>query len=220
LKKKTKSIYWGNAHDRFFKDEYTNEAFERLRQVCSPDYLILLNQTHGTQGHIITADNVTNFTPLCHEGDYIMTDLHGIALGIMTADCVPVIGYDPLHHVAIALHVGWRGAFAGIIPKAFGHLFTHFGSKQQDMQLFLGPCAQVCCYQVSHDFAQNLIKRDGNYFFDVPLFVTQQLIALGIPPTAIDQAQSRCTICDTRFFSHRRQGDDAGRNISAICLKE
>ena len=77
-------------------------------------------------------------------------------IGVLTADCLPIIFYDTKNHVAACIHAGWRSAIAEIVTKVVQMMFEKFKFAPEDLQIYFGPCAKTCCYQVQPDFLQNL----------------------------------------------------------------
>lgn len=226
-------IYFGDARDCISKSFHCVpseknlvdiEPFKSVTQKINVPRLSALNQTHSTKGTQIHNEDIS-FTI---EGDYLVTNQLHIGLGVLTADCVPVILYDAKNHAISAVHAGWRGTVAGIVSKAFEHMNTVFNTRSADVQLFIGPSAKDCCYQVQEDFVQYIssdylthvmIKKDEHWYFDTVQLIKLQMQKAGISPAFINKNFNFCTICDHRFFSHRRQGVNAGRQITIACLK-
>lgn len=234
-------IYFGDAADGISKQLHCVpinkklvdiEPFKSVAQKIDVSRLSALNQTHGVQGTLIT-DSDISFNV---DGDYQITNQINAGLGILTADCVPLILYDAKNHAIAAVHAGWRGAVAEIAIKAFEHMKALYNCDPRDMQLFIGPSAKACCYQVQEDFLQQIpadfIQKDGHWYFDTALFIVLQMQKAGIAPTSFNTEFNFCTICDHRFYSHRRQqalrsslksevgGLHAGRQITIATLKE
>lgn len=226
-------IYFGDATDSISKSLHCVptekklidiQPFKSVAQKINLLRLSALNQTHGTQGAVIT-DSDSAFTI---DGDYLITNQKQVALGVLTADCVPVILYDAKNHVISAVHAGWRGTVAGIVPKAFDHMKTLWHSNVDKIQLFIGPSAKACCYQVQEDFSGNIpgeftekvmTKKEGQWYFDTVQLIVLQMKEIGVSASAINTDFNLCTMCDHRFYSHRRQGSDAGRQITIAKLK-
>jgi polyphenol oxidase len=190
--------------------------------------LMVLRQVHGRQGTVIISDDYRDVVPLVSEGDFLLTNLPRLGLGVMTADCLPVLLHDVKSNVVGAVHAGWRGAVKGVVPAAIARMQRQFGTSVADLQVSFGPSAHACCYQVDQQFLHQLDDtdsqdevlsfRDGSYYFDLPLFVASQLYALGLARSALDLVQSVCTICDKRFCSYRRTPDSVMRQISIVAL--
>ncbi|MBS1988602.1 peptidoglycan editing factor PgeF [Candidatus Dependentiae bacterium] len=191
--------------------------------------LVVLKQVHGVAGQFI--DKINNEIEIFeHEGDYLTTNQPEVALGVLTADCLPVVMYDPVNHAIAVVHAGWRGSVARIAAYALESLVRNVGTQPSDLQVFFGPAAKVCCYEVQEDFCDlvkdnhlasgALIKRNGKVYFDKVLFNKSLLIELGVKPENINQQYNQCTMCTQGFHSHRRSGGLAGRQLTCALLTD
>jgi YfiH family protein len=168
--------------------------------------------------------------PFTQDGDYLITQCRAIGLGIMTADCMPIICIDKEHKAISVAHAGWRGAIAGIVASMVKAMQQSWQTNVRHCSVFFGPSAGQCCYEVGPEFAQYLapfaykeevlLRRHGSYFFNNPLLISYQLQALGFAKESIDTTYNACTICDDRFYSHRRsQTYYSGRQMTVVALK-
>jgi hypothetical protein len=192
-----------------------------------PAGLLTVYQKHGSDA--VVADKPWKTTP---EADAIVTSKPGLAIGILTADCAPVLFCDVEAGVIGAAHAGWRGALAGIVEatvKAMGKL----GAKPERIVAAIGPAISQEAYEVGAEFMNQFIVQepDGSTFFitdegtgephfDLVGYVGERLARAGVSAVA---ELGLCTYCDeTRLFSYRRSQhhgeDDYGRQISAIVL--
>src|SRR5581483_4432605 len=222
-------IYFGDTKDRLTKEYYLNlpdepvltlEPFTKLKNTLHLKGLMFLHQTHSDSGFIIDEQKLSEQKPFKNEGDFLITNLTHVGIGIMTADCLPIIFYDRVHNVAAIVHAGWKGAVQSIAIKAIERMQVMYGTKPEHITIFLGPSAKQCCYQVSPDFKNNLegfsywervlYNRNGQIYFDLPLFNFLQLEAYGIKKEAIYLEYNICTICSPTFCSYRRDGEAAG----------
>lgn len=231
-KNKKLQIYFGDASDGIYKQLHANPTDEKLvniepyKSICIKrglSRLSLLNQVHGVAGKQVT-DTDFSFNV---DGDYLITDRIDVSIGVLTADCVPLLLYDAKNHAIAMVHAGWRGAVAGVGLKAFEHMKSIWKSDSCDMQLFIGPSAKSCCYQVQEDLVKQIdpafvdkviVHKQGLVYFDTAHLVALQLKEAGIDPASINKDYNFCTICDERFFSHRRQSVNAGRQIAIARL--
>lgn len=232
-KTKKLHIYFGDATDGISKQLHCIpitaklvdvEPFKSVTQKIGVPRLSVLNQTHGTQG-IVISDLDSAFTL---DGDYLITNQSHVGLGVLTADCVPLVLYDEKNHAVGIVHAGWKGAVADVALKSFEHMKSVWNSDPDNMQLFVGPSAKACCYQVQEDFAQYvpsvhfdkvMSKKNGSWYFDTVQLIQLQVQELKIDSKHIHSEFNFCTICDHRFFSYRRQGLNAGRQITIAVLK-
>jgi len=226
-------IYFGDAIDEIYPALYTGSAiaeglYQKLQQIKQElvlSELIFLKQTHSTQGYLVTAP----FAPFSKEGDYLITALTGVGVGIMAGDCLPILFFDPITNTAAIAHAGWRGAFMGIAQQTIMHMQKAYGVTTSSLQIFLGPSARDCCYTVNALFASDpalqeyksivLQERNNMLYFDLPTFICLKLEQAGINKDAINLQYNLCTICNNRFFSHRVQAAQAGRQMTVIGLK-
>ncbi len=158
---------------------------------------------------------------LCGEGDALVSREPGLALGVVTADCVPVLlageGW------IAAAHAGWRGIEQGILASA---LVSSPGPAA--LRAWIGPAIGACCYEVGADVAERVTKVSspaaafpgpgGKPHLDLQLAVREQLEQAGLRSTSI-RAIERCTRCHSEeLYSYRRDGKMAGRNVALIWL--
>ncbi len=144
------------------------------------------------------------------------------AVAVQTADCLPVLVGDRRTGAVSAIHAGWRGVVAGIVPNALEVL----ARSRQDVVAAIGPCIGACCFEVGEDVAEKIVtasdptivvRRAGEKaFVDLRRAARIQLARAGIANERIEDVV-RCTYCEEDlFFSYRRDGANAGRLISAI----
>ncbi len=230
------SIYFGSAEDELDPDSYLNyppgirllslNPYKKLKKTMQLDRLHFLQQTHSDQGVVVAQEA---FEPFKMPGDYLISQEKKIGLGVMTADCLPIVFYDNLNHVIAIAHAGWKGAIGGIAVKTIQNMQQLYGTKGEHLRVFFGPSAKKCCYQVDNDFLSHLesfsfsdkviFKDDEGMRFDLPLFNRLQLQEVGVPKEAFKMDYNICTICDKRYCSYRRDGDKACRQMTVVALK-
>ena len=161
--------------------------------------------------------------------DALVTDRPGLALGILTADCAPVLFADETAGVVAAAHAGWRGAFDGVVEATVAAMAA-LGANRAHIAAAVGPCIGQPSYEVGDDFRTRFIARDAGYEryfisgrpghaqFDLPEFVANRLRAARVGSVAV-LGRDTCAE-DQHFFSYRRsvlrQEPDYGRQISVI----
>ncbi|MFC5460841.1 polyphenol oxidase family protein [Massilia niabensis] len=169
------------------------------------------HERHGTRVAVVTEPNED-----CGEADGMLTDRPGLLLTIATADCVPVLLAHNNGSEVAALHVGWRGAQAGIVD-AFAALVRARGGDPSDWIAATGAAAQACCYEVGPEVIDGFVERHGlprefvaprDRMLDLPAIVQWQLQRAGIGQVA---RRTECTLChcrdddgDPTFHSYRR----------------
>ena len=190
--------------------------------------VITLYQVHGATA--LTVDR-----PVAREGlpkaDAIVTATPGLAIGVLTADCSPVLFADAQAGVVAAAHAGWRGAVAGVLESAIAEM-ERLGASRSRIKAAVGPCINQAAYEVGPDFEAEVMRLDsssGHYFgrdlgpkphFNLPRYVVDRLKRAGL--SDID-APAPCTHeNESLFFSYRRAQQrkeaDYGRQISAIVV--
>jgi len=158
----------------------------------------------------------------------ILIGIDGAAVAVRVADCVPVLLADPEAKVIAAIHAGWRGTIAQAVIHAVTAM-QHHGSKAERMFASIGPCIGPCCFEIDATTANDLSQccNDAHRFIhytgnkahaDLAGINAQQLRCAGLPQTHIEQV-SACTCCDAqRFYSWRRDGEQAGRHLAVVAL--
>lgn len=183
-----------------------------------PGRLAVVKQVHGDR--VVEAAQATAQT----EADALWTDVPGTAVGVRTADCLPILIEDPRGRVA-AVHAGWRGVISEIVARTVEQLVAR-GAQVGELRVALGPCIQRCCFEVDGDLPgrfeatfgpEVVISRADRArpHLDLPLAVQKTLARLGVPAGHV-VALPQCTMCDGRFFSHRREQGLTGRQLSFI----
>ena len=214
-------------------DEAANVTENRARVAeilgVEPDRLLSVSQQHS-------ADAVTAKKPWdpakAPEADAIVTATRGLAIGILTADCAPVLFADGHAGVIGAAHAGWRGALSGII-EATVKAMQKLGAQPERITAAIGPAISLKAYEVGSEYVERFLAEEpeseaffmtdegsGEPHFDLPAYVGERLARAGVG-TIVDLGL--CTYCEeTRLFSYRRSQhrgeDDYGRQISAILL--
>ncbi len=225
-------IYFGSEKDSLqINGSYATEKFLTLKNKietgtnASLHTLFFLKQTHSAT--VFTLNNKNNLTqPLDlfqHEGDAIITQEKNIGIGIATADCFPIVLVDQKNQAIGIIHAGWRGLHAKIITTTINAMQKSFKTNPAQLQVYCGPSALVCCYEVQADFLsyfpESLIeKRADKLFFNARRAALFELSANHLPDTAINIKNNVCTICTPGFCSVRKQKENAGRQPSVVFL--
>ncbi len=237
------TIYFGDAKDQMYPAQYqqwndcsllSRKPIIPIRERLHLQGLLFLRQVHGSTGRIVSTSQLTSLLPFDQEGDFLITHDQYMGIGIVSADCLPVIVYDRKHHVVGIAHAGWRGAVAGVVVALLEMLKKSYGSEENDLSFLFGPSAKRCCYEVAplftthleqYSFADQAVHRIADkVFFDLPLFVKLQLQQWGVSPDSFCMEYNSCTMCDTRFHSSRRgtvneQPHLRGRQMTVVALK-
>jgi YfiH family protein len=190
--------------------------------------IITVKQVHGTDALVV--DRPPDVGMRFDGGwDAVVTDQPGVLVSVRTADCVPVLLHDPTRRVVAAVHAGWRGAVAGIVPRTIDLLRTRFGSNAADIMAAVGPSVGMCCYEVDepvmsrvqgYAFWPKVVRhtKPGKAMLDLRRFVQEQTAAAGIDDTRLFLVDL-CTVCHpSLFYSYRRDGIVSGTMVSGIAL--
>jgi hypothetical protein len=196
---------------------------------ATPDRLVMPYQIHSPDCVIVDAPFPAGETARC---DALATATPGLAIGVSTADCGPLLFADPDARVVGAAHAGWKGAFTGVIEATLDAM-ERLGARRSRITAVLGPTISGANYEVGPEFVERFEAQDldnsrffhaspkaGHAFFDLPGYIAKRLAAAGVG-TADDLGL--CTYADEdRFFSYRRathRGEpDYGRLVSAIMI--
>ena len=187
--------------------------------------LILMHQTHSNKVVEIKKSNYNKKI----KADAMITKMKGIALGVLTADCVPIVLYDVKNQIIGCIHAGWKGAFTGIIENTFKKV-KRLNLKNK-IYASVGPCIGNKSYEVDVKFYKMFVSKSWKYkiyfkeknktkkLFNLRKFVTDKLLKLGIE---VDQVNKDTFSEKSNFFSYRRsfklKQKDYGRCISTVRL--
>lgn len=183
-------------------------------------------QVHGIDG--VHAEFSTISSNFLTPADFCFTNQKLLGLGIVTADCVPLVLYDYQQKLIAAVHAGWRGSVAGITKNAVQRLVQQ-GANVKTMHAFFGPAARGCCYEIAgdlvdyfsnHERADQIVTvKNKKTYLDLVVYNQLVLQLLGINSEKIATDQALCTMCNDQFSSYRREGLDAARNITIVYLR-
>ena len=192
-------------------------------------HFVGVRQVHSDKIHVVTQCKSQGWSALSDtvEADALVTNLPGVVLTILTADCVPILLYDSVAGAIGAVHAGWKGTQAEILPKTIAKMQEKYGSKPQDILIAIGPAIGQCCYEVGEEVARHFAdyvgavivgKVAGKYQLDLKRVNQLQALENGIITESIE-VTPLCTSCaKDRFFSYRAEQGCSGRFLSAIKL--
>jgi purine-nucleoside/S-methyl-5'-thioadenosine phosphorylase / adenosine deaminase len=213
---------------------HVRENLRRIARAVSipPETIFCASQVHGDQVRVVTACHPSIFDseePL--QGDGLLTAEKGLYLGILTADCLPLLLLDPRRSVVAAVHAGWRSTREGIAEKAVCEMHRAFGCEPADLLVALGPAIGPCCYAVGDEVAQGFLVADratepflhpagsGRWKMNLEGVNRHRLSRAGIRDENVFRS-AICTSCrKDQFFSARADGEPTGRQISLIGLR-
>jgi hypothetical protein len=203
----------------------------------SSGQFLTVHQVHGEGVHVVAGSvcqipRSETFPPEAELScDAMITDRPEIALGIKTADCVPIFLVDRVRCIIGAVHAGWRGTALGIAGKVVDTLRERFSSRPEDILAVIGPTIGPCCYEVDDTVFRAMPsphggesffrpgRREGHWMLDLTAANRQQIEEKGVPPENIFSA-GICSSCrEDLFYSHRRDGGRTGRHLNFIMLR-
>jgi len=217
-------------------DEPSNvaENFRRFRcAVGTPEGPLVKNhQVHGTVVRSVTSADARDPESLPDfDADGLVTDEAGLTLTVFSADCLPILFYDPVRPCIAAVHAGWRGTAAGIAAEAVRAMIERYGCQPGNIRAAIGPGISACCFETTGDVPASLRAhlgtkaevciadhKNGTFHVDLKRANRLWLEQAGLAPEHIAVCDA-CTACDLdTFWSHRRTGLVRGSMAAMICL--
>ncbi len=202
----------------------------------APERFLTVRQVHGNRVWVI--DDAESM-PVSGGGDAgedaprrdaIVTNRPGIAIGVKTADCVPVLIADPVRRVIAAVHAGWQGTSRRIVEQVCAALEARFSCRREDLRAAIGPAIGPCCYEVDDRVREAMAglpglerifsprETPGHWRLDLALANRLQLRNAGVPASRV-AAANLCTACrPDLFFSHRGSGGKTGRHFNFLLM--
>ena len=203
------------------------------RDEALPCSIIQMHQVHDVKVAVVDRGDLTRDE--LDGYDAMITDLPGVTIGVRTADCIPVLLYDPVKKAAAAIHSGWRGTVSKIIGKTVIKMQSTYASQPSDILAFIGPGICVDCFQVGEEVALKFKETgfdinslwsfrgpktgngmEGGHHIDLKEACRQTLVESGLKNENI-QISGLCTYKDNDLlYSARKEGIECGRNITYI----
>lgn len=220
------NLSWKDGDNKAHVEE--NRA--RVTAALGLEKLVFANQVHGKTVHRVDAAPEGVWS--VGEGDALMTDRPGLGLVAQTADCTPILLFDPENRACAAIHSGWRGTVQNIAGETIAAMGRAYGTRPESLFAAIGPAITPEHYRVGPEVLDQFetlfgtldglaLPRDaeGGAGLDVSEACRRQLIAAGIPETQIERIAT-CTFSDDRFFSSRRvKGGQFGGQGGIIGLR-
>ncbi len=214
--------------DRVSKADWRGQALKAEGELFP---LVALRQVHGDRIIIFTGGSQQAGDLWQKEGDALISCVPGYALCIFTADCLPILLFDPVQQAVGIIHAGWRGTAKGISRKVVEKMNEIFGSRSKNIQVAMGPCIEGCCLEVDGPVREAFSKTglsweqiasprgDDKWVLDLRRANARMLEEAGIEEAKIRRLEY-CTSCHPEmFFSYRAGGKGPGRQMNFIALK-
>lgn len=235
------------AYSHFNITHYCGDAPESVEQnrqlLCQKlgihnNCLHLPHQTHSDVVYRIEDNflkkNSEERQALLEGVDALITNLRGHCIGISTADCIPILLYDPIHQAIAAIHAGWRGTVARIVQKTIAAMTKAFDTEAENLKAIIGPGISQAAFEVGNEVyeafqqagfpmaeiaTQYKTPQSSKWHIDLWAANFMQLEEVGLPLASI-QVSGICTFTEhERFFSARRLGIESGRIFNGIMLR-
>lgn len=183
-----------------------------------------LNQIHSDKIYIYNG----NETLKSEEGDGLITNKEETAIGVFTADCVPIIIVDIKNNVIAAIHSGWRGTFNSIVLKTLEKMESEFNTNKDDIKIFIGPHIRQCCYEVSEELKKDFIdktKISEEVLFKGRNLSLEECILKDVRNFGVQEnniySLNLCTYCEdkVKLYSYRKSVGTYGRLFSFAFIK-
>ena len=211
------------------------ENYRRFTAAIGADMegLVLSSQVHGDVVRTVTTGDKGKgiFAKCDYEADGLITDVPGICLAVFSADCLPILLYDPVRRVVAAVHAGWRGTAIGIVTRAVEKMRDVYGSAPADILAAIGPGISKCCFETDEDVPNAMteamgaaalhameLRKSGKFHVDLKRLNALRLERAGLSADHISISEA-CTMCQhEQFWSHRYTRGQRGSQASMIQL--
>jgi polyphenol oxidase len=211
--------------------ERVEENMQRVARLieASRDSLYSVWQMHGREVVQVSV-NDTREDIIKKNADALITNVPGVAVGVRTADCTPILLFDPKSKAVAAIHAGWRGTILDIVGATIEAMRRAYQIEAGDLIAAIGPCIGPCCFEVGPEVVEAFAAKLPEVSWRGPgrvngkptidLYAANEAFLRGAGVTQIDTLRV-CTMCDPaqRFFSFRRDGEKSGRHLSIIRVK-
>jgi YfiH family protein len=195
--------------------------------------LVTAKQVHGNRCLTVVDQDPEKLAQLAQtDADALLTDQPGILLGVMTADCLPLIMIDRRQRAVAVVHVGWRGLDQAIGVETVAQLNRDFAVAAENLQVFAGPAIGSCCFQVGIEVVDRFRghpvlagvdgwyqERSSGYYIDLLSIQRAQLLAAGVAEENFHVVDI-CTFCHDFCFSYRRDHAITGRQLAFVGIKK
>lgn len=215
-----------------------DQVRENYRRFCAAigvdlTHIVCSSQVHGdTVRTITTADvGIGLDQPEPWQADGLVTDIPGVVLTVFSADCLPILLYDPVRRVVGAVHAGWRGTALGVVNRAVERMVECYGCQRLDILAAIGPGISKCCFETHEDVPNAMTEAmgasalhgiqvlpSGKFHVDLKALNARRLESAGLNPEHI-AVSADCTAClPEKYWSHRITKGERGSQAAMISL--
>ena len=213
--------YCGDSDEAIRKNR---EALCRLLDITD-DRLLMPHQVHKAEIAVIGEQLDVDL-----EGyDALMTNVEEVCIGVSTADCIPVLLYDPRQRAVCAVHAGWRGTVMRIVEQSIARMTEVYGTNPADLIAQIGPGIHLESFEVGDEVYQafedagfdmnSISKKYEKWHIDLPECNRLQLISAGVPESQVSVSPVCTYMQSDTYFSARRLGIESGRIFTGIILR-
>ncbi|SEF68992.1 conserved hypothetical protein [Caloramator fervidus] len=198
----------------------TNDIYKKITELgFYAKNTVFLKQVHETNIVIADKNNIDKVRGM--EGDAIIAIEPNIPIIVFTADCVPIFIVDKVKKFIAAVHAGWKGTVKNIAFNVVEYMIKNLNCNPLDLIANIGPSIGPCCFEVKEDVARyfNFFIRENKYFVNLWKENKDQLLKAGLLEENI-YVSNVCTCCNKNYYSYRREGILAGRQLNIIQFKE
>jgi YfiH family protein len=218
------ALHTGEAVDKIMSNRKKLEEYFYKKNV---HHFVLAEQTHSDHVFHVTEAQMRGWYGMedaIADTDALICNIPGVMIGILTADCVPVLLFDPVEKVTATVHAGWRGTQKKIVAKTVKRIQEDYGSLPSNIIAGIGPSIGGCCYEVGEEVAKYfqeaypdaVVQRNEKYRLDLPTVNRMQLEEMGVSDSQIEMSDL-CTSCENEaFFSYRKECECSGRFLAFI----
>ena len=229
---------WSSLNLGFKRGDDPDRVRENYRRFCAAigadaGRVVKSHQVHGCCVRPVTAADagLDVCTPAPYEADGLITDEPGLCLTVFSADCVPVLLYDPVRGCAAAVHSGWRGTAQAIAARAAEQMVRDYGCRREHILAAIGPGISQCCFETHEDVPRAMTEAfgagaapfilplaGGKFRVDLKGIIARSLREAGVEEAHI-AVSSHCTACMPElYWSHRVMGGERGSMAAMIQL--
>lgn len=216
---KVNIVFSTAKYDRSFNrnNDEGLKNIESLKVDFNVNEVVYLHQIHSDNVFVFN-NNAKEFIE--KEGDAIVTNKENVIIGAFTADCVPVVLVDEVEGVIAAIHSGWKGTFNSITKKSIEKIIQEYGTRIENIKVYIGPHIRQCCYEVSEELKERFLdktKIDENELFNGRNLSMERCILEDLRSLKIEEDNiytiNLCTYCEEeiKLFSYRKSVGTYGR---------